>query len=330
MTDSESERGYAAASEPGDARWERDTLREVALEGIKERRRARRWGIFFKLLLALYLFAVLGLALRPGALDSSAVTTEAHTAVVNVQGMISSDSPANAERVIAGLEDAFANEDVEGVILRINSPGGSPVQSGRINDAMQRLREEHPDTPLYAVAGDLLASGAYYIAAGADRIYADKASIVGSIGVLMGSFGFNDAMERIGVERRLYTAGRNKALLDPFSEAQERHVEHVQGMLDGIHQQFIDVVRQGRGDRLEGDPDKLFSGLYWTGEKGVSLGLVDELAGPREVAADVIGAELTVDYTPQQSLFQKLADRVGSAAGRFVYENLIVEPGSVR
>lgn len=328
MTDSDTD--YPAAASAGDARWERDALREIALEGIRERRRARRWGIFFKFLAALYFFGLLGLALSPAAFQGSAVTTEPHTAVVDVQGVISSDSPANADRIVSGLEDAFASEDVEGVILRINSPGGSPVQSGRINDAMQRLKEANPDTPLYAVAGDLCASGAYYIAAGAERIYADKASMVGSIGVLMGSFGFNDAMDRIGVERRLYTAGRNKALLDPFSEAKDRHIEHVEGMLDNIHEQFIEVVREGRGDRLKGDPDKLFSGLYWTGEKGVSLGLVDELASPGQVAEDVIGAERTVNYTPQQSFFQRLADRVGSAAGRVIHEKLIMGPGNVR
>ncbi len=313
-----------------ESNWERDALREVALEGVRERRRARRWGIFFKLLIAAYLLVVLVIAVSPGAFTGAGVASGSHTAVVDVQGTIAADSQANAERIIAGLEDAFAADNAEGVILRINSPGGSPVQSGRVNDAMKRLKQAHPDTPLYAVAGDLCASGAYYVAAGADRIYADKASIVGSIGVVMGSFGFTGAMDKLGIERRLYTAGRNKAMLDPFSDTKQRSIEHVQDMLDGVHQQFIDVVREGRGDRLTGEPEKLFSGLYWHGERSVELGLVDGLASPDEVAKDIVGAEQRVNYTPQKSVFDRFADRIGSAAGWVLHEQLVAQPGALR
>jgi protease-4 len=327
MTDEELHRSADSSRE---SNWEREALREVALEGIRERRRARRWGIFFKLLLAAYLFALLLIAVSPGALSGASVASGPHTAVVDVQGTIAADSPANAERIIGGLEDAFAAENVEGVILRINSPGGSPVQSGRVNDAMQRLTQAHPDTPLYAVAGDLCASGAYYVAAGADRIYADKASIVGSIGVLMGSFGFTGAMDKLGIERRLYTAGRNKAMLDPFSETDQASVEHIRDMLDGVHQQFIEEVREGRGDRLKGDPEKLFSGLYWHGQRGVELGLVDELASPDEVAKDVIGAAKLVNYTPRKSVFERFADNVGAAAGWVLHDQLVAQPGALR
>jgi len=327
MTDNADSQPAAHASS---GNWEREALREVALEGIRERRRARRWGIFFKMLLALYLLVVLLLALQPGALSGPTMASGSHTAVVDVDGTIAADSPANARRIVAGLEDAFANEQAEGVILRINSPGGSPVQAGRINDAMSRLKAENPDTPLYAVAGDLCASGAYYIAAGADRIYANQASVVGSIGVVMGSFGFTGAMDELGVERRLYTAGRNKAMLDPFSKAEPRHVDHVQGVLDTIHGQFIEIVRKGRGDRLSGDPDKLFSGLYWSGEEGLDLGLIDELAGPNEVATEVIGAERMVNYTPSKSVFERVADRFGAAIGRHLHERLVANPGEMR
>lgn len=327
MTDSYGEQPTSGSEAPS---WEREALREVALEGIRERRRARRWGIFFKSLLAVYLFALLAIALAPGAMSTGDAVDGAHTAVVDVDGVITGDSPANAERVIAGLENAFEADDVEGVILRINSPGGSPVQSGRINEAMERLNEANPDTPLYAVAGDVCASGAYYVAAGADRIYADKASIVGSIGVRMGSFGFTGAMDDLGIERRLYTAGDNKAMLDPFSETKERHVEHVTRMLDGVHQQFIQEVKEGRGDRLKGDPDEIFSGLYWHGERGVELGLVDELANPDEVAKDVIGAQERVNYTPEKSLFQRFADRMGSAMARILHERVVAQPGAMR
>jgi len=301
-----------------DERWERETLREIALEGVRERRRARRWGLLFKALILIYLFALL--ALSP-ALDWLAGDDDdmpgPHTASVEVNGPIMTDSPASAETVIEGLEAAFEAPNVAGVMLRINSPGGSPVQSGRINDALKRLREAHPDIPVHAVAGDLMTSGAYYIAAGADRIFADKASLVGSIGVIMGGFGFTGSLDKLGVERRLYTAGENKAFLDPFSQEDEAQVEHAQTMLGEIHQQFIDVVRAGRGERLDGErEEEIFSGLIWTGERSLELGLVDALAGPQEVAREVLGAEEIIDYTARPGFLERITDRLGMSIAR--------------
>lgn len=301
-----------------DERWERETLREIALEGVKERRRARRWGMLFKALILIYLFALL--ALSP-ACDWLAGEDDdrpgRHTAAVDVTGPIMTDSPASAETVIEGLEAAFEADNVAGVILRINSPGGSPVQSGRINDALKRLRAAHPDIPVHAVAGDLMTSGAYYIAAGADRIFADKASLVGSIGVIMGGFGFTDSLAKLGVERRLYTAGENKAFLDPFSQEDDEQVAHAEAMLGEIHQQFIDVVRAGRGERLDTErAAEIFSGLIWTGERGLELGLVDDLAGPDEVAREVLGAGEIIDYTARPGFIERITDRLGLALAR--------------
>jgi len=296
-----------------DERWEREVLRDIAAEGIKERRRARRWGIFFKSLLFIYLFALLAMSPSCQWRGFGGTTTGAHTAVVDVSGEIGADSPANADRIIKGLENAFAADGVKGVILNINSPGGSPVQADRVNRAITRLRKAHPDIPLYAVAGDICASGAYYIAVAADRIYANPASIVGSVGVLMNGFGFVDAMDKLGITRRLYTAGKNKAFLDPFSPVKERHVEHIHQMLDQIHQQFIERVKEGRGDRLA-DDDQLFSGLVWTGSRARELGLIDNYGSVDSVARDVIGAEQTVNYTPARSLLERLAERAGASA----------------
>jgi len=199
-----------------------------------------------------------------------------------------------------------------GVILRINSPGGSPVQSGYVYDEIRRLRKEYPQTPLYAVVGDMCASGGYYIAAAADEIYADKASVVGSIGVLMNGFGFVEAMEKLGVERRLLTAGAHKGFLDPFSPAQPDEIAHIQSLLGDIHEQFIHAVKEGRGDRLQDDPS-LFSGLVWTGEQAVKLGLVDGLGSAGHVAREVIGEENIMDFTPRPRYFEKLAANLGAA-----------------
>jgi len=234
---------------------------------------------------------------------------------MDVTGGISSQSDASADRIVAGLRAAFADEDTAGVILRVNSPGGSPVQAGYIYDEIRRLRAIHPQVPLYAVITDVCASGGYYIAAAADRIYADKASVVGSIGVIMNGFGFVEAMKTLGVERRAFTAGNNKALLDPFSPLRDDEVEHVRGMLENIHNQFVDVVRRGRGDRIKSD-EQLFSGLIWTGEQGVALGLVDELASAGHVAREVIGEENVVDFTPRRGVLDRLASRIGTSLGK--------------
>jgi len=299
----EQEAGGSAAS------WERQTLEKVALAAVQEQRRARHWGIVFKLLLFIYLFALLFVGL--GWFSKKDSSPGKHSALVDLQGVISSSSVASAEVVMAGLQDAFKDKRTQGVILRINSPGGSPVQAGHINDEIRRLRAKHPDIPLYAVVEDICASGGYYVAVAADRIYVDKASIVGSIGVLMDGFGFTGAMEKLGVERRLLAAGDNKGFLDPFSPLLEPQKEHAQQMLGDIHQQFIGVVRQGRGKRLKETSD-MFSGLLWVGQKSVELGLADALGSVDYVAREVIKAEDIVDFTPRENIAERLAKRFGA------------------
>jgi len=296
------------AGGPGTS-WERQTLEKVALAAIQEQRRARHWGIFFKMLMFIYLFALLFVGL--GWFGKKEISPGKHTALVELQGVISSSSAASAEVVMTGLQDAFKDKRTQGVILRINSPGGSPVEAGHINDEIRRLRVKHPDTPLYAVVEDICASGGYYVAVAADRIYVDKASIVGSIGVLMDGFGFTGTMEKLGVERRLLAAGDNKGFLDPFSPLLEPQKEHARQMLGDIHQQFIGVVRQGRGKRLKETPD-MFSGLLWVGQKSVELGLADALGSVDYVAREVIKAEDIVDFTPRENIAERLAKRFGA------------------
>lgn len=295
--------------QPSGENWEREALREIALAGVRERRLARRWNIFFKLLGFAYLIYVLVLFSRgmPG-MDRDG--RGPHTAVVDVQGVIAEGSPASADMVTRGLKAAFEHADTRGVILRINSPGGSPVQSGYINDAIVDLRGRFPDTPIYAVISDAGASGAYYVAVAADGIYADKASIVGSIGVRLDSFGLVEAMERIGVERRSITAGDSKALLDPFLPLRSEDQAHLQGVIDVIHRQFVDAVKAGRGDRLADDP-RLFSGLIWSGEEAQALGLVDGLGSADHVAREVIGEPRMVDFTQRQDFFTRLSENLG-------------------
>lgn len=299
--------------------WERDTLRDIAFEGIKERRRARRWGIFFKFLFFGYLVALLAISPLAERLLGSETAVGPHTAIIDIAGQLSPDAPASADRIIEALQSAYASNDVRGVMLRIDSPGGSPVEAGRVVDEMNRLRGEKPDLPVYAVAGNLCTSGAYYIAAAADEIYADKASVVGSIGVIMGGFGFAEAISRLGVERRLYTAGEDKAFMDPFSPVETEQVAHVETLLEEIHEQFIGVVRSGRGDRLAASESELFSGRFWTGERSVALGLVDGLGGPEFVARELIGESRTRDYMPGRSLLERLSDRVGASVGRALW-----------
>ena len=303
----------AAREIPGE--WERDLLARLAFAALREQRRARRWNTLFKLGILGYLIALLFISMPGNWLDLG--DSGRHTALVDINGVIAADSDASADRIIGGLRAAFDDDDTAGVILRINSPGGSPVQSGYINDEIRRLRKKHPDTPLYAVIADVCASGGYYIAAAADKIYADKASIVGSIGVLMNGFGFVGAMDKVGVERRLFTAGGNKGLLDAFKPLRAEEVDHVRGMLDNIHDQFKDVVRRGRGDRLRED-SPVFSGLIWTGEQGVALGLVDELASAGFVAREVIGEDKVVDFTPRRPLLDSIARRIGASMGESV------------
>jgi len=223
--------------------------------------------------------------------------------------LIASSMDANAEDVISGLRSAFKNDTTVGVILSINSPGGSPVQAGEMYDEIIRLREAHPNTPIYAVAADVCASGGYYVAAATQKIYANKASIIGSIGVRTDGFGFVDAMTKLGITRRLYTSGDSKGFLDPFQPPKPEDVQHLKGMLDEIHQQFITAVRQGRGERLQ-ETQELFSGLVWTGSKSLELGLIDELADVRYVAKEIIGAEKIIDYTKRPKVLERILSNV--------------------
>lgn len=292
--------------------WERKLLEKLASESLLEQRRKRRWGIFFKFVgftyLGLLLVALLGVSNAP-ALD-----TTRHTALVDLDGVIATDSLASADRINSSLRNAFESTQSVGVILRINSPGGSPVQAGLINDEIKRLRAKYPEKPLYAVVEEICASGGYYVAAAADKIYVDKASLVGSIGVVMNGFGFTGAMDKLGVERRLITAGENKGFLDPFSAADPYQTEFAKQMAEEIHQQFIKVVKDGRGEKLASNPD-LFSGLVWTGAKSVELGLADEVGSIDTVARDVLKAEDILDYTEQDSFAERFAQRVGVMFG---------------
>ncbi|GAA5787358.1 peptidase [Chitiniphilus shinanonensis] len=294
--------------------WERQALTDLLQAGVKERRAARRWGIFFKLIGFGYLFLLLALVLGwVGQRSAEQTTRGPHTALVNLDGVIQSGGEGDIGVVAQGLRAAFDDANTKGVILRVNSPGGSPVQSGQLHDEMLRLRKEHPTIPLYVVIEDICASGCYYTAVAANSIYADKASIVGSIGVLMDGFGFTNTMNKLGVERRLLTAGENKGFLDPFSPLNDTQRARAQQMLDEIHAQFISVVKAGRGKRLGDDPE-LFSGLVWSGEKSVKLGLVDGLGSVGSVARDIVKAEDVVDFTPQPDYLDRLAKRVGVAA----------------
>lgn len=297
-------------SENNSSGWERDVLEKVALAAVNEQRRARRWGIFFKFLAFAYLFVLLFIAM--GWMGKRDRFPDKHTALVDVSGVIGPGSNASAENIMQGLTEAFKDKRTQGVVLRINSPGGSPVQAGYINDEIKRLRAKYPEIPLYAVVEDVCASGGYYVAVAADKIYVNKASLIGSIGVLMNGFGFTGAMDKLGVERRLLAAGENKGFLDPFSPLNEEQKGHAKQMLGEIHEQFIDVVRKGRGKRLKETPD-MFSGLMWVGQKSVEMGLADALGSAEQVARDVIKAEELVDFTPRENVAERLAKRFGTS-----------------
>jgi protease IV len=298
-------------NDTNDSQVEQKLVNQLAREFLQEQRSQRRWSIFFKALLSLYLFSFLAVYLS-GQWQGSGFGGDKHTALIDIQGVIATESEANADYIASGLRAAFKDENTAGVIIRINSPGGSPVQSGYINDEIHRLRKEYPDIPLYAVIGDLCASGGYYIASAADKIYADKASLVGSIGVIMSGFGFVESIKKLGIERRVRHAGESKAFLDPFSPQKEEELAHIDNLLDGVYQQFIDTVKQGRGDRLI-DDDKIFSGLIWTGEQSIELGLVDELGSAGYVAREVIGVEDIVDFTYRQNYLDRFAGSIGAS-----------------
>jgi len=293
-----------------DPNWERKVIEKLAMETLTEQRRKRRWGIFFKLLGFAYFTLVLLMLIGWGNTGNKFSDGKKHTALVELSGVIKSEGEASSDKINQALQAAFDDKGTQGVILRINSPGGSPVQSGIINDEIVRLRAKHPNIPLYVVVEDVCASGGYYVAAAADKIFVDKASIVGSIGVLMDGFGFTGTMDKLGIERRLLTAGQNKGLLDPFSPQDPNHKQFAQVMLDEIHQQFIDVVRKGRGNRLKETPE-LFSGLMWTGSKSIELGLADGYGNVESVARDVIKAEEIRDYTMKTSFSDRFAKQLG-------------------
>lgn len=302
------------AADPTVGNWERATLEKLVFATVQERRAARRWGIFFKL--SFLLVAILALLTYYDSTFglSSDENLGRHTALIEINGEIEAEGSGAADTVIPSLNKAFADAGSATVVLRIDSPGGSPVQAGIIVDEIQRLKRGYPDKPLYVVVDEICASGGYYIASAADRIYVNKASIVGSVGVLMDSFGFVGTMEKLGVERRLMTAGENKGFMDPFSPQSERHKAHAQAMLNEIHQQFIAVVRAGRGKRLKETPET-FSGLYWTGAKAVEMGLADGFGTVDTVARDIVKAEDIVDYTAHEGLPERVLKKFGAAVG---------------
>lgn len=310
----------AADAAPG---WERSTLERLLFATLQEQKTQRRWRTFWRLAwLAFFIFIAWSLTAK-GSVSSEKLAP--HTAVIEIEGEIGPKSEASAEFIVAAAKAAFEDEAARGVVLLINSPGGSPVQAGIINDELRRLKAKY-NKPLYAVVEESCASAAYYIAVSADRIFVDKASIVGSIGVLMEGFGFVGTMEKLGVERRLLTAGENKGFLDPFSPQTERHRQHAQEMLDVVHRQFIDVVKTGRGKRLKADMPDLFSGLFWTGQQAVELGLADQLGNLDFVAREVIKAEELVDYTRRENVAEKLAKRFGASIGEGAVKALHVLP----
>ena len=312
-------------NDPG---WERSLITKLAQDALVEQRRRRRWGIFFKLLTFAYITLLL-LVMVDWSGRADFTGGKKHTAMVELNGIIAPGTDASAEKITLSLQAAFKDKNTQGVVLRINSPGGSPVQAQTIYDEMRRLRKKYPDIPLYAVVEDICASGGYYVAAAADRIYVGRASIVGSIGVLMNGFGFTGLMDKLGVERRLITAGDNKGMLDPFSPLREKDKDYINVLMKDIHEQFIGAVREGRGKRLKETPD-MFSGLIWTGEKSVDLGLADGYGSLDSVARDVVKAEDIVDYTQKEGFAEKVARRFGAAAAsslaEFALRNYFISP----
>lgn len=310
--------------------WHHDVIEKLATAALAEQKTARRWSTFFKGLTFTYLLILLLMAL--GVFSSTQKKFDAHTALINISGVIEAGGEVNADAVITSLHDAYESKGTKGIVLRINSPGGSPVQAGIINDEIRRQKQLHPTIPVYAVVEDICASGGYYIAVAADKIYVDKASIVGSIGVLMDGYGFTEVMKKVGVERRLMTAGENKAMLDPFSPVNPKHQELAQTMLNEIHDQFKTVVKQGRGTRLKETPET-FSGLFWSGEQSIKLGLADAFGSADYVAREVIKQEEMVDFTYQDDFASRVAKRIGASVSATLGEVLakqLVSAGEVK
>lgn len=297
--------------------WEREVIEKLALAAVTEQTRARRWGVFFKSLMFVYLIAVFGLAVYPKLSKDIGGGSKDHTAVIDVVGMIAEGQPANADSIIGSLRDAVKDKHTKGIILHANSPGGSPVQSSYIYDEIRKIKKEHPSLPIYAVVSDICASGCYFVVSASDKIFVNPSSLVGSIGVLMDGFGFVDVMQKLGVERRLLTAGTHKAMLDPFSPSKEDETKYIQGLLDQVHQQFIGAVKAGRGDRLKETPD-MFSGLVWTGEESVKQGIVDGVGNQDYVAKELIGTDKLVDFSRQEHFLDKIAGKLGASFGQAI------------
>jgi protease IV len=309
------------AADPTISNWERVTLEKLVFATVQEQRAARRWSIFFKLSFLLLAFLVLWSLYDFNFPGSEGELVGKHTALIEIKGSIEDEGSGSADVVIPSLNKAFNDVESVAVVLRINSPGGSPVQAGAIVDEILRLKRGHPNKPVYVVVDEICASGGYYIAAAADQIFVNKASIVGSVGVLMDGFGFTGTMEKLGVERRLLTAGENKGFLDPFSPQSPKHKQHAQDMLNEIHQQFIAVVRAGRGNRLKETPET-FSGLFWSGAKAVEMGLADGFGTVDSVARDVVKVEDVVDYTAHEGLPERVLKKFGAAVGQGAVKTL--------
>lgn len=301
-------------NEPSHINWQQKTIEKLLLSGLKEQQTARRWSIFFKALTFGYLFLLLIVVL--GVFGGKNVAGP-HAALIDINGVIEAGGEVNADAVISSLNEAYDSIGTKGIILRFNTPGGSPVQAGIINDEIMRQKKLHPKIPVYGVVEDICASGGYYIAVATDKIYVDKASIVGSIGVLMDGYGFTEVMKKVGVERRLMTAGENKAMLDPFSPVNPKHQALAQTMLNEVHDQFKNVVRKGRGSRLKETPE-IFSGLFWSGEQSIKLGLADALGSADYVAREVIKQDEIVDYTYQETMMDRFAKRLGAGVAKAV------------
>ena len=310
------------ASPTGSGNWERVTLEKLVMASLEEQKTARRWRNAIRICWMVLLVALVWFGMEHGG--TSTDTSKPHTAVIEIKGEIASGAEASADLVVAAMRSAFEDAGTQGVVLLINSPGGSPVQAGIINDEIRRLKALH-NKPVYAVVEETCASAAYYIAVGADQIFVDKASIVGSIGVLMDGFGFTGLMDKLGVERRLMTAGENKGFLDPFSPQTEKQRAFAQAMLDQIHQQFIDVVKTGRGKRLKETPE-IFSGLFWTGQQAIELGLADHLGNLAYVAREIVKAEDIVDYTQKDNVAERLVKRFGASMGAAAVQALKTAP----
>lgn len=315
MSDNESS---TSQSNSGNDKQAQSIVDRLVFAALKEQTRARRWRVGFMLFFIVYISVVSVVFLTDTGDMSLEADGDKHTALVKLSGVIASGEAAGSENVIAGLKSAFKHDDTAGIVIEINSPGGSPVQSAYIFDEIMRLKQEHKTIPVYAVVVDMAASGGYFVAAAADKIYANQSSLVGSIGVRMDAFGFVELMKKIGVERRLLTAGENKGLFDPFLPEQSEQKAHLQSMLDEVHGHFIAAVKRGRGDRLV-ENDDTFSGLIWSGEKALALGLVDAYGTTQGIARE-LEAEDVVDFTPRANLLERIADRIGSSAGRGISE----------